>query len=232
MVGVIVCITVMCVQHSVSTNIETIATQSMIAMYNWNDSEAVLYNGLLIAASAVISFINYMVQAFTFVHNIDQRKLLIFGLSVFLIHHSLNYPWNFYPDTLDHIPLTENGTEYSTIEYGGCSEMYSWCDYVKRVPIIIYCTTMIVCLGFGFPYTFAPNSTLYADILGPRRQGFMQGIFELFGSLARMVGPLIGTYLFNISGPIYTMMLQGILITLAIMLIVIFYKRLVPLKII
>uniref|UniRef100_A0A0N5BJ13 MFS domain-containing protein n=1 Tax=Strongyloides papillosus TaxID=174720 RepID=A0A0N5BJ13_STREA len=230
-IAVIVCIIVMFVQSSVSTNIEAVATPLSIAMYNWNDAEAVLYNGLLIAASAVISFSNYMMQAFTFVHNIDQRKLLIFGLSVFFIHHTLNYPWSFYSGKLDYIPTDENRTEFSTADFGGCSHKYEWCSYISRVPLLVYCITMIVCLGFGFPYTAAPNNTLYADILGPRRQGLMQGIFELFGSIARMVGPLIGTYLFNISGPVYVMMLQGLLILLAIALILIFYKRLIPLKI-
>ncbi|CEF70094.1 Major facilitator superfamily and Major facilitator superfamily domain, general substrate transporter-containing protein [Strongyloides ratti] len=199
-IAVTICITIMFVQSSISTNIEAVATPLSIAMYNWNDSEAVLYNGLIIASSAIISFSNYMIQAFTFVHNIDQRKLLIFGLSIFFIHHTLNYSWFFYPEKLDHIPIDENGTEYSTVDFGGCSNKYQWCDYINRVPLIIYCITMIFCLGFGFPYTAAPNITLYADILGPRRQGFMQGIFELFGSIARMVGPFIGTYLFNISG--------------------------------
>uniref|UniRef100_A0A0N5A6S0 Uncharacterized protein n=1 Tax=Parastrongyloides trichosuri TaxID=131310 RepID=A0A0N5A6S0_PARTI len=172
MVGVIVCITVMCVQHSVSTNIETIATQSMIAMNNWNDSEVVLCNGLLLPASAIISFINYMLQTFTFVHNIDQRKLLIFGLSVFLIHHSLNYPWNFYPDTLNYIPLTKNGSKYSTVKFGSCSKKYVWCNNVHRFPTIIYCITMILCLGFDFPLTSPPNNILYPDILRLRRQNF------------------------------------------------------------
>uniref|UniRef100_A0A0K0EJB9 MFS domain-containing protein n=1 Tax=Strongyloides stercoralis TaxID=6248 RepID=A0A0K0EJB9_STRER len=228
--AVVICIIITFIHSFTSTIIDTLATPLSIAQYNWNDSEVILYNGLINTSSSVIAFVNYMLQAFTFVHNIDQRKLLIFGLSTRFTYPIFNYPWFFYQNKLDHIPVMENGTEYPTIEFGGCSNKYEWCDYVNRVPLIIYCITMTFYLAFGNPFTSAPNSSLYADILGLRRQGFMQGMYELFGSIARVIGSIIGSYLFSISGTIYVMILQGFLILFTIVLVIIFYQRLIPLE--
>uniref|UniRef100_A0AC35U2B7 MFS domain-containing protein n=1 Tax=Rhabditophanes sp. KR3021 TaxID=114890 RepID=A0AC35U2B7_9BILA len=232
MTAIVVCNFINFVQSSIGTNLEALATVLVISMYNWTDQEAILYNGLLIAASSFLSCKNYFLQAFSFVKNIDQRKLLLFGLFVFLSFHVLNYPFFFYSETLDFIPLGENSTVEDSSINGGCSRRFAWCEITTRVPVSIYIATMIICLGYGFPYTFNPNSTLYSDVLGPRRQNSMMGVFEAVGAFARVIGPIIGGYLFNISGPKYTMIFQSVLLVLAIFTIVFYWKRLVPLKLV
>uniref|UniRef100_A0AC35TQ79 MFS domain-containing protein n=1 Tax=Rhabditophanes sp. KR3021 TaxID=114890 RepID=A0AC35TQ79_9BILA len=232
MTAVVICNFINFVQSSIGTNLEALATVLVISMYNWTDQDAILYNGLLIAASSLLSCKNYFLQAFSFVKNIDQRKLILFGLFVFLSFHLLNYPWFFYTEKLDYIPLDENSTIENTAIHGGCSRKFEWCETITRVPVAIYIATMIICLAYGFPFTFNPNNTLYSDVLGPRRQNSMMGIFEAVGAFARVIGPMIGGYLFNISGPKYTMIFQTVLLVLAVLTIFIFWKRLVPLKLI
>ncbi|KIH66622.1 hypothetical protein ANCDUO_03050 [Ancylostoma duodenale] len=47
------------------------------------------------------------------------------------------------------------------------------------------------------------GAALYTSkILGARRQGTMQGIMLMSGSLARTLGPLLVSWLFQIHGPI------------------------------
>lgn len=41
------------------------ASPLTIAMFNWNNSEAILYNGLIQSASCIISVINYFAIAYT-----------------------------------------------------------------------------------------------------------------------------------------------------------------------
>ncbi|EPB66590.1 hypothetical protein ANCCEY_14318 [Ancylostoma ceylanicum] len=60
--------------------------------------------------------------------------------------------------------------------------------------------------------------------------GMMQGIHSFGGSIAQFVAPILTTYLFQISGYKYVMVTQICTLGLALLLTVVFYKRLVPLK--
>ncbi|CEF71202.1 Major facilitator superfamily and Major facilitator superfamily domain, general substrate transporter-containing protein [Strongyloides ratti] len=228
-IAVCVCIYLWFAQQSVSTNIEVIAAPLTISMYNWNDEEAILYNGMFFSLACLLSVSNYLIQAFTPVGKIDKRKLIVFGLTNFIIFHVINYPYGFYGGHLDPIKLAPNSTIEDTAYSGGCSSKYDWCNTMTRVPLILYAITMILCFGFAYPYTAAPNGTMFAEVLGPRKQGGMQGIFESFGALARCIGPVVATKLFEISGSRLCMLTQGISLSIGIVLILIFRKRLVPL---
>ncbi|EYC35219.1 hypothetical protein Y032_1109g3620 [Ancylostoma ceylanicum] len=73
-------------------------------MYNWKDSEAVLYNGIFQTASCLVSVCVNFTIGYTRIGEIEKRKQIIFGLTVFILFHVLNYPWSFYPGPLDYIP--------------------------------------------------------------------------------------------------------------------------------
>uniref|UniRef100_A0A0N5A3I1 MFS domain-containing protein n=1 Tax=Parastrongyloides trichosuri TaxID=131310 RepID=A0A0N5A3I1_PARTI len=228
-IAVCVCIYLWFAQQSVSTNIEVIAAPLTISMYNWSDEEAILYNGLFFSLACLLSVSNYIIQAFTPIGNIDKRKLIIFGLSSFIIFHILNYPYSFYGEHLDPIKLAPNSTVEDTSYSGGCSSRYDWCDTTARVPLYLYAVTMIICFGFAYPYIAAPNGTMFAEVLGPRKQGGMQGIFEAFGAMARCIGPIVATKLFEHSGSKLCMLTQGISLSIGVVLVIVFRKRLVPL---
>uniref|UniRef100_A0A0K0D3X5 MFS domain-containing protein n=1 Tax=Angiostrongylus cantonensis TaxID=6313 RepID=A0A0K0D3X5_ANGCA len=63
---------------------------------------------------------------------------------------------------------------------------------------VLYCTL----LAAAFPFVTVSMNTLFSKILGPRRQGTMQGIMLMAGSLARVVGPLVVSSLFQLHGPV------------------------------
>ncbi|RCN35826.1 hypothetical protein ANCCAN_18295 [Ancylostoma caninum] len=98
---------------------------------------------------------------------VEKRKQIIFGVTVFLLFHVFNYPWPFYPGPLDYVPE-----------------------------------------GIGM----------------------MQGIHSFGGSISQFVAPILTTYLFKVSGYKYIMVTQICTLGLALLLTVVFYKRLVPLK--
>uniref|UniRef100_A0A0N5C5K7 MFS domain-containing protein n=1 Tax=Strongyloides papillosus TaxID=174720 RepID=A0A0N5C5K7_STREA len=137
-IAVCVCIYLWFAQQSVSTNIEVIAAPLTISMYSWNDEEAILKNGLFFSLACLLSVTNYLIQAFTFVGKIDKRKLIVFGLSSFIIFHIINYPYPFYGGHLDPIKLAPNSTVEDTSYSGGCSSKYDWCSTMPRVPLILY----------------------------------------------------------------------------------------------
>ncbi|KAL6738150.1 hypothetical protein Aduo_011729 [Ancylostoma duodenale] len=194
-------------------------------MYNWKDSDAVLYNGIFQTASCLVSVcVNFMI-GYTRIGKIEKRKQIIFGLTIFLLFHVLNYPWSFYPGPLDYIPSGRNSSEI-----GGCLPTYEWCANTVRVPFPIYFVCFVFFFGISFPFTGSPSGTLYSEILGPRKQGMMQGLHSFGGSISQLVAPIVTTYLFQHSGYQYVMVLQICILCFAFMLVIGFYKRLVPLQ--
>lgn len=46
----------------ISTNIEVISTPLSTAMYGWNDSTSILYNGIIESVTCVVSvFVNFLI---------------------------------------------------------------------------------------------------------------------------------------------------------------------------
>ncbi|VDM44241.1 unnamed protein product [Toxocara canis] len=202
------CIYLWFMLQTVATNVEVIATPFTISLYNWNDETAVFYNGIIQFFSCCINVINYILISSTFIGRIDKRKLLIFSCSCFIAYHLLTSPWPFYGGPLDYIKMGKLSKKLMavmflllTISMTLCSELiadcmktrYEWCAYTTRVPLIVYIFSFIVILGFAFPFTSAPLGTLFSEILGPRKQGIMQGFFEFGACIARCVAPLVLT---------------------------------------
>ncbi|XGW29451.1 hypothetical protein V3C99_008903 [Haemonchus contortus] len=194
-------------------------------MYNWKDSDAVLYNGIFQTASCLMSStVNFSI-GYTRLGRIEKRIQIIFGLVVFLLFHIFNYPWPFYPGPLDYIPAGRNSSEV-----GGCLQSYEWCSSTVRVPFPIYFICFVFFFGAAFPFIASPSGALYSEILGPRRQGMMQGLHSFGGSLSQFAAPILTTYLFRHSGYKYIMVTQIGIIGFALVLVIVFYERLVPLK--
>ncbi|XGW29448.1 hypothetical protein V3C99_008901 [Haemonchus contortus] len=225
MVPAVICIYLWMVSCMVATNIEVISTPWSVVMYNWKDSDAVLYNGIFQTASCLVSSGNSFLIGYTRIGQIEKRKQILFGITVFLLFHIFNFPWPFYAGPLDYIPEGKDSSEV-----GGCLPSYKWCESTVRVPFPIYMICFVFFFGVSFPFTGSPSATLYSQILGPRKQGTMQGIHSFGGSIAQCVAPILTTYLFKYSGYKYVMVTQICTLGLALVLVIVFYQRLVPLR--
>jgi len=225
-----ICIYLWFVQCSVSTTQEVMASPYTIALYNWNDGQAVLYNGIIQSACAAISVVNYAGIAYTRIGRIDNRKMMLAGLVMFLIYHIISVPWPFYPGPLDYLNKTGTMVDESTEDHGGCYASYTWCAHSHRIPLVIYLFCNVIIFGFAYPYLATPNGTIFSHVLGPRRQEKMQGLFIFFGSVAQIVSPIFSTNMFEHFGYLWAMLAEGIFLTIGIALVLIYYRRLVPLK--
>ncbi|VDD85750.1 unnamed protein product [Enterobius vermicularis] len=218
------------IQQSSITNTEVIASPLTISMFTWNDSKAILNNGLIQTASCILSVGNYFLIAYTRIGSLGKRKMMVCALAGFILHYLLNLPWPFYPKSFKYIEFAANSTEEDTAYSGGCYRKYAWCNHTTAVPLPLYTFSYIVIYGLSFPYFAAPTGTIYSQILGPRNQGFMQGVFDLFGSIARCIGPLITTNLFEHWGYLWPNMLQLVQFTIGFFLVIFFYRRIIPLQ--
>ncbi|KAM3717055.1 Major facilitator superfamily domain-containing protein [Dirofilaria immitis] len=230
-VAAAICIYLWFTMQSIGTNIEVMAPPLTIAMYNWSDNQAVLYNGIIQSISCAINVICYFLIGFTSLQHRDKRSMILFGLACFVAYHIINLPWPFYPEHLDFMKnVPNNSTVEDTPYIGGCFQQYQWCQHTTRVPFFLYSFAVTVLFGLAFPFIASPVGTLYSQILGPRSQGLMQGIFEFFGSSARFLGPIISTTLFEKSGYLWPMIIQLALLVVGIIISIVFRHRLFPLR--
>jgi MFS transporter, ceroid-lipofuscinosis neuronal protein 7 len=58
------------------------------------------------------------------------------------------------------------------------------------VNVWVYYSAYVLFIGLAFPVLNIAMNTLFSHILGPRRQGTQQGVFQMAGSIARLLGPL------------------------------------------
>lgn len=74
---------------------------------------------------------------------------------------------------------------------GACT--YDWCQRVPKIPFIAYLLVYVICFGVAFPYIGNSIGVLFTEVLGPRQQGTMQGVFAFVGSVGRCLAPLVTT---------------------------------------
>ncbi|VDD90229.1 unnamed protein product [Enterobius vermicularis] len=224
------CIYMCFIVQTIETALEVLSTPFGVSLYNWTTEQAIFYYGVVHTCSSTIDVINYGILSFTRIRKMDMRRLLLFGISCFTIYELLLLPWPFYDGPLDYIKLAPNSTVEDPSYSGGCFQVYRWCSQTTRVPIYIYLVGSVIVLGFGFPFHFTPTGVIFSEVLGPRKQGMMQGIFAFFGSSARCITPLYQTYLFKHSGYLWPNLICLSLLLIGITLLLSFWSRLIPLR--
>ncbi|KAE9417137.1 hypothetical protein Angca_008179, partial [Angiostrongylus cantonensis] len=223
-IAVAVCIVTRFTQLSVSTNIETLGSAYSMLMFNFSTPAAVVVNSISQAVQGAAAA--FILLPFIFLDigkRLKQRTVNIACIISFVAFHLITYPWDF-------------GGSYVTIHQGesslgGCDAIrFNWCSAMPRVNMWLY----YVALCLVFEITFAVDNvvlpTLFSKVIGPRRQGAMQGIFQMSGSIARMTESVILSALYDYWGPRAVWQLQIAQLGFTLVLWLIFLRRLVPLE--
>ncbi|XP_068947289.1 major facilitator superfamily domain-containing protein 8 isoform X2 [Petaurus breviceps papuanus] len=220
----------------------SIATPLTMDMYAWTREQAVLYNGIILAAlgvEAVIVFMGIKVLS----KKTGERMLLLGGLLIVLIGFFILLPWgNQFPkiqwqdlhnNSIPHEPSgarvlyfwklpTGNSSEAPT----GCPIEQSWC---LSTPVIHLAQFLVAAalIGMGYPACNVMSYTLYSKILGPKPQGVYMGWLTASGSAARILGPVFVSQTYTYLGPRWSFGLVCGMVILTIVLLGAVYKRLV-----
>jgi len=218
-----------------------------------------MYSSALLLGSAFLSALFFLVYSFTKLRFADPRYSVVIGLAMLIGYHLVTFPWPFYgpistckvknETTTMSTAMFDTTTLYdttmsSTVDYSnysttaidptichlGCNDEYTWCESTKKLPIYMLIIAYASFFALGMVQTAAPVGVLYSRVIGPRRQGTMQGIFAQVNSLARTVAPIVMLQLFQIWGPMVAWAVEAAVVTVALIIVLIFYKRLVPLK--
>ncbi|VDM54741.1 unnamed protein product [Angiostrongylus costaricensis] len=212
------------------TNLETyvrlnLATLIVIIMLT------ILITGIIQALNGIFSIFIYASFVLKFGDCMSkgrERICTMFGLGLALLYHIATFPFPFGPT----LKLTTKVLPHNvTLKLGCDPREYAWCSSTHYVTFWLYGVLYCTLLAAAFPFVTVSMNTLFSKILGPRRQGTMQGIMLMAGSLARVIGPLVVSSLFQLHGPVPVWSIEIGTLSITLLLWSLFYRRLVPLKI-
>lgn len=109
----------------------------------------------------------------------------------------------------------------------GCPWNYAWCDYVPVIHIAQFFGATIL-ISIGYPMCNMLSYTIYSKVLGPKPQGLWMGWLTASGSLARTVGPVYVSQVYDSFGPQVTFGSCCGFIVVTIVFYLIVFRRLVP----
>nr|KAF6347003.1 major facilitator superfamily domain containing 8 [Pipistrellus kuhlii] len=224
---------------------ETILTPLTMDMYAWTAVQAVLYDGIILAAlgiEAVLVFIGIKSLA----KLIGERPVLLGGFVITWIGFFILLPWgNQFPkiqwqDLHNHtIPNTTFGEIIITLWQSprdlregptGCPIIQAWCLYTPMIHLSQFITSVVL-IGIGYPCSNVMAYTIYSKILGPKPQGVYMGWLTASGSAARILGPVYISQVYTSWGPRWAFGLVCGIVLLSITLLGVVYKRLIAFSI-
>ena len=203
--------------------------------FGWSNKDAILYLGITLASGGVLSLFCFG-SIGPLSRRLDERLLLIFvGILPLIISRLFMMPMG-----SESPPLNVNATLDTCEEFGqsdrphmdagglGCP--HCWCvSGMRRV------TEVQFLIGFSigicaYPYCVAIIGSLYSKLLGPKPQGLYMGVLTGSGSLARVIGPIFFTRLYQQQGTYVTMSVVAGALAISLLLFILSYKRFVPLR--
>uniref|UniRef100_A0A672NDJ5 Major facilitator superfamily (MFS) profile domain-containing protein n=1 Tax=Sinocyclocheilus grahami TaxID=75366 RepID=A0A672NDJ5_SINGR len=214
---------------------ETISTPLSMDMFAWTRKEAVLYNGIILAAIGFESILVFVVVKVVSAR-VGDRPLLLGGLILIFAGFFILLPWgNQYPkiqwadiqnNTMPAIRLAPTSPSNTSLEHTGCPYEQAWCLFTPVIHLAQYITSDIL-IGVGYPTCNVMSYTLYSKILGPKPQGVYMGWLTASGSGARTLGPVFVSHVYTILGPRWAFTVICGIVLAAIVLLSAMYKRLV-----
>uniref|UniRef100_A0ABI7XH45 Major facilitator superfamily domain containing 8 n=1 Tax=Felis catus TaxID=9685 RepID=A0ABI7XH45_FELCA len=222
---------------------ETIVTPLTMDMYAWTRKQAVLYDGIILAALGVEAILIFMgVKLLS--KKIGERAILLGGLIVVWVGFFILLPWgNQFPKIQweelhnNSIPNTTFGEIIITLWKSpredhnegptGCPIEQAWCFYTPMIHLAQFLTAAML-IGVGYPSCNVTSYTLYSKVLGPKPQGVYMGWLTASGSAARILGPVFISQVYTSWGPRWAFSLVCGIVVLTIMLLGVVYRRLVP----
>ncbi|CAD5230221.1 unnamed protein product [Bursaphelenchus okinawaensis] len=216
------------------TALETIGTAYAMTIFAWTKKEAVTYVAISYSFMSVVEFVAYALFVFA---KLDRWLKLRFhclcGFAGLIILHLITFSWPFLPGEL--VTYTNKDMErhlnMSAPEPVGCNmDRLSWCTYTKPVNVWVYNVSFVLIVGVSYCVINITLETLFSKVLGPRRQAAHQGFLEMTEGAARFSGPVLISSLYTIFGPRAAWIAEITVLSTAVTLWLVFYKRLVPLK--
>ncbi|KAI8510511.1 Major facilitator super domain-containing protein 8 [Branchiostoma belcheri] len=227
---------------------ETITTPLTIVMYAWTQSQAVLYNGVILGCLAVQS-VCVMIAIRILSRKFNEKRMMLVAFFIMLASFVMLIPFGNdpiprvapglhpavnittpspHPQNITFAPnVTILTTPAATTPPRGCPWDYHWCDNTPKLYIEQMFAGFFL-LGLSYPTTNVLSYAMYSKILGPKPQGTAMGWLTASGSLARTLGPVFVSQIYTSYGPRVAFGAAGGIVLVAIFWLIGVYRRLVP----
>ncbi|CAD5233975.1 unnamed protein product [Bursaphelenchus xylophilus] len=224
-------------QFFVLTNLETIGATYVMVMFALNKQDTVQYMSTAHIGMGIMALLMYTV----FISGrhdskVDFRIVAVVAIVVMLSFHLITFSWPFLGTQLK----TYSENDYLSYLAGnrsseplGCNtDHFTWCYSISPTNIWLYFISFGVMIGYAFSTINISVSTLMSNIIGPRNQAREQSVFQMMQSIARLLGPIAISSLYTSFGPMLAWLLEIVVLGLTLLAWALFYKRMVPLKIV
>ncbi|CAJ0605287.1 unnamed protein product [Cylicocyclus nassatus] len=223
-IAVLICIGTRFAQVFSTSTIATLGSAFSMLMFDFNKEQSVATNATaqlvagIIGATLYIFFIFFNLSSW-----IRPRVSAIACLCAYVGLFATTYPW---PFIRQKVRISVNGSDW------GCfSDRFDWCEDLAKVSPWLYYTFYVIVVGVAISVMNIALTTLYSEVIGPRRQGTFQGYFQMAAAMGSMLAPLITSNLYAGYGPKAPWILVIMLICTIIVLWVAFHRKMVPLNI-
>uniref|UniRef100_A0A914Y5V2 Uncharacterized protein n=1 Tax=Panagrolaimus superbus TaxID=310955 RepID=A0A914Y5V2_9BILA len=218
-VAVYVCLLTRFAHTFFLANIETIGSAFSMHMFAFSHTKAVKYMAGSQTAVSILTFFVYLVFTLNNLKSINLRCICISSVKVMILFYLLTYSYPFYSGQIKIRDASIN------ISHGCPADKFTWCKDLSLINVYLYYAVYVSIIGFAFPTLNIVLITLYSTVLGPRRQGTLQGIFQISGGTARMLGPFVLGNLYDSHGPKMTWKLEFIVLGITAVIWILFYHR-------
>jgi MFS family permease len=248
--AVIVLILVKVTSELVILNLATVCPPYMMTAFEWTSEDTIIIQTVLmfsIGALSILFALSYIF--FKMGQRIKERTALAGALLLFLSFYAITYPWEYWPERISYqhvkgTPAPANRTMAmdpalraivtealkpgSQIDIVGCNPAFEWCETTPRINVWFYNIVSIIAIGIGLPLIHINLDILYSKVLGPIKQGTLQGIFVATGQILNVIGPVVFSQLYTLYGPKILWGLEIGVSGTALIMFFVFWKRVIP----
>ena len=123
--------------------------------------------------------------------------------------------------------ITDSLNPNSTVELVGCDLAYTWCENTPQISFPIFAVLSMISMGLGLPLLNVNLDVLYSKVLGPIKQGTLQGVFVGVAQTINIIGPMVFSGVYAAYGPKILWLIQISVCVIDLCLLFIFYHKLI-----
>merc|ERR1719244_558687 len=215
--------------------LETIMTKLAMDQWGWKADFAIQNIGFVtMGAGAMSIFMFALIGPLS--KRFDERNLLIvLGIFPMILGRVIMFPIPGQPnppmpgETMSSgVNFTSSFMDPAPFAIGdgdpGCS--YDWCSKVPRIEIAQFMVGFVVATA-GYPFCTSLSGSIYSKVLGDINTGLWLGLFATSGSIARVVGPLVVTEIYELWGTYVLFAVVTATLIIALVLTLIAYRQMV-----
>ncbi|CEF67212.1 Major facilitator superfamily and Major facilitator superfamily domain, general substrate transporter and Major facilitator superfamily domain-containing protein [Strongyloides ratti] len=224
-IAVLLCYITRFCQTFISTNLETLAAVISMSVFSYTTTESINVISLVNTGRAIIALLTALLFVFV---NIEKyislrNTIIICTLSAFLFHF-ITYPYGFYKNVITYY---SPGNSFNS-SFVGCNvARYLWCKELSPCNPYLYYISHTIMIGSTYSSINICLNTLFSKIIGPRRQAFEQGTLNMSKGISQMISPPLIGFVFDYAGLKLVWIIHIIVLSGAIVLWLVYYKRMV-----